>query len=185
MITENIMLNSNKSSLVDTLTDTSNSGYINEFDLKGLDFLTEPNHNKFQTQSALTAKGSGTLGATASDFLLVPPIPKRSREYFNALQKWEGFVTEIEDEVFRSRLVPIIGQGDEQEAEIYISEVTEEDRSMIKVGSVFYWSIGYLERPSGRLRASIIRFRRLPKWTAKEIDEASKRVKNLKELFGE
>lgn len=95
----------------------------------------------------------------------------------------EGYVIDVNEEVFQARLVPIIGQVDEQEAEIYISEVTEEDRSMVKPEAVFYWSIGYLEKLSGRSRKSIIRFRRLPKWTTREIHTAEKRVNDLKDLL--
>jgi hypothetical protein len=151
-------------------------------DLKGVNFLVEPNRHKFHTQSDSKSEGSGTLDA-AGDLLTFPPTPRPLREDFNALQKWEGYVTEVGDDVFQARLIPIMGQGSEQEAEIYITEVSKGDRAMIKPGAVFYWSIGYLEKPSGRIRASVIRFRRLPKWTAKEIEVAENRAKALKELL--
>jgi hypothetical protein len=99
------------------------------------------------------------------------------------LQKWEGYVIDIFEETFLARLVPIEGEGSEQEAEIFIEEVGEEDRAMIVPGAVFYWSIGYLDRPSGRQSTSLIRFQRMPAWTTSEIKAAQKNLSQLKQLF--
>lgn len=105
------------------------------------------------------------------------------RDYFKVLQKWEGYVLEIDNEVFRARLIPISGQEDIQEAEIYLSEVTEEDRDLLEPGAVFYWSIGYLVRPSGTLRASLIRFRRLPAWSEDQLYKAERDAHRWGDLF--
>lgn len=116
--------------------------------------------------------------------VVFPPPLKRPREIFIALQKWEGYVTEVKEDVFCARLIPIVGEGTEQIAEIYIEEVDNPDREMIEPGAVFYWTIGYNDKPSGRQRASIIRFRRLPIWTQSDINAASDRCANLREVLG-
>jgi len=187
MNTESLNLYNTKNSAVNAATTISNETLEvdYEFGIEGLEFLVESTYSKSQTQSNVRDENSGTFDATLviNAFLPFPPPSNPMKEYFNALQKWEGHVTQIGDEVFQARLIPITGQGDEQEAEIHVSEVTEEDRSMLKLGAVFYWSIGYLEKPSGRLRASIIRFRRLPTWTTKDIEMAENRVSVLKELL--
>ena len=114
------------------------------------------------------------------------PVPFSSHSFtdsFKAIQKWEGYVIEVYEETFLARLVPIVGEGSDQEAEIYIEEVDPADRVLIAPGSVFYWSIGYLDKPSGRHRDSYIRFRRLPAWTQRELKAAEEKAKILRELL--
>ncbi len=131
--------------------------------------------------------GNGTSDALRIDlgqFLLsIPPLPDDGREYFRAMQKWEGHVIWVGKDTFSARIEPIVGEGLDQEAEIYVEEVASDDRSLIEPGAVFYWSIGYLDRPSGRLRASVIRFRRLPVWTKRELENAAAKADELRGLL--
>ncbi len=113
---------------------------------------------------------------------VLPPSPylPPTREYSRVVQKWEGHVIEIHEDTFTARLIPISGEGSEQEAEIFIEEVSAEDLSLLKPGAVFYWSIGYHSRPCGsRMNVSVIRFRRLPIWTRREIEDAKSRSKRF------
>jgi hypothetical protein len=106
-----------------------------------------------------------------------------TREQFRTLQKWEGYVIEIGIETFRAKLVPIVGEGSDLEAEIYLEEIGEEDRALLELGAVFYWSIGYLDKPSGRRRESIIRFRRLKTLTKRDLQLVDIKVAELRNLF--
>ncbi|MDS4040444.1 MAG: hypothetical protein RKP20_04630 [Candidatus Competibacter sp.] len=111
--------------------------------------------------------------------------PVRTQSKFTALQKWEGFVLEVSEENFTARLVDLKNKGIEEEAEIYITEVTEEDRPLLKPGAIFYWSIGYLDHYSGqRFNTGMIRFRRLPGFSRQEIDLARKKAQEIRRLFG-
>lgn len=89
--------------------------------------------------------------------------PVRNREEtFVTLQAWEGVVLEVEEEVFQARLTST-DETPDQYAEIYLEEVDQADLRLVKPGAVFYWTIGYLQKPTGTtMRASILRFRRLP-----------------------
>jgi hypothetical protein len=109
----------------------------------------------------------------------IPPI----RETFQAMQKWEGHVIEVGPDTFWARLVRILGEGPDQEAEIFIEEIDRDDRSLIEPGAVFYWSIGYFDRPSGRQRTSVLRFRRLPSWTTQDLMRANAEAERLEGLF--
>jgi len=112
-----------------------------------------------------------------------PPSLDPVRVHFNARQRWEGHVIGAKGDTFTARLLPI-GHGQlEQEAEIPIDEITPDERVFIEPGAVFYWSIGYLERPSGRVRESIIRFRRLPPWTTMERQAALSRSLELRRIL--
>lgn len=150
------------------------------------EFLTEPNLDDVANQT-LRDQGNGndsnTRDTRLGDLPFDLPLPRPPQIFFNALQKWEGVVTEVRQDTFLSRLVPMVGEGSDQEAEIYVEEIDQEDRELIELGAVFYWTIGYLDRPSGRMRASAIRFRRLPVWTRRELQIAKIEAAKLKSLL--
>jgi hypothetical protein len=123
-----------------------------------------------------------SLKVDPSELVLTPPKITPFKEYSKAIQKWEGTVISLVDDTFKAVLRPITGDNIEQEAEIYIEDITPNERTLIEPGSIFYWSIGYLESPSGRKRESIIRFRRLPPWTE---NENKKPPRDLKVYFDE
>jgi hypothetical protein len=137
--------------------------------------LTGANSSGRDITEAIKQNGS-TEGSrlTLRELVLSPPKTAPFREYFKAIQKWEGKVVSLSGDTFRATLSPIVGEELEQEAEIYVQDVTPDERSFIEPGAIFYWSIGYLERPSGRVRESVIRFRRLPMWTDNEVKEAGR-----------
>lgn len=113
----------------------------------------------------------------------IPPMLRPSRTHFNALVKWEGQVISIGDDSFLARLTPLLDSGRVHQAEILLEEIAPEDRFLIQPGAIFYWSIGYLEQPSGRTRQSIIRFRRLPAWTPTELQDARTKSSRLRWLL--
>lgn len=115
-------------------------------------------------------------------FQAAPGLPKVN-EYLLALQKWEGCVTKVGIDTFWATLSMVVGEGTDQDAEIYIEEVDLEDRALIQPGAVFYWTIGYLNRPSGRQRSSVIRFRRLPVWTRQDLATARTKALKFKKIF--
>ncbi len=83
---------------------------------------------------------------------------------YTLLRNWEGYVEEVREDSFTARLLDLNDQEkQDQEAEIYRSEVTDDDQPLLESGAVFYWMLGYRDEPNGqRYRVSEIRFRRLP-----------------------
>jgi hypothetical protein len=149
------------------------------------ELVSETNLDDSNDTSILKSNGSShAFHISAGQLFSLPPLQDVTREYFQAIQKWEGQVTSIGEDSFRAQIRPIVGEGTaDQVAEIYINDVAESDRLLIEPGAIFYWSIGYLDRPSGRLRASILRFRRLPTWTKQEIERAEVKARELRELL--
>ena len=142
--------------------------------------------NADQTQVNCLNGESYTLDVNKVQFLIVPPSLCQAREYFHVKQKWEGYVIEVAQDTFRARLVPIIGEGSDLEAEIYLEDVELPDRTLVEPGAVFYWSIGYIVKPSGnRCRASLIRFRRLPPWAKEKLEAARAEAEKLMSLLDE
>jgi len=140
-----------------------------------LPFLTNPSFYSFSidlseqlNKETAPFKESGT-----------PPIVRLKTDpsvgdQFVSLQKWEGVVIEIKDETFLARLKDLTNEKNpEEEAEFPLEELSPEDRELVAPGAIFYWNIGYLDTRSGqRRRESIIRFRRLPAWSKREIENS-------------
>lgn len=103
--------------------------------------------------------------------------------HFELVQRWEGFVLEVKENSFIARLIDLTEEGPEEEAEFPLEEIYKDDRKLITPGAVFYWNIGYLDSSSGRTRASIVRFRRLPAWTVGEIKEAKREAQRIKKAL--
>jgi hypothetical protein len=82
------------------------------------------------------------------------------------LQRWEGRVDEAADDHFVATLTDLTMAGQEEVAEFDLAEVSAQDRALVVPGAVFYWSVGWRDAVSGqRTRESLLRFRRLPRWT--------------------
>lgn len=125
--------------------------------------------------------------APQRDPMLVAPAPPPIREQFVARQQWEGYVESISADEFFARLVGVIGDRDEVSSAIPMEDVHPEDTDLVQVGAVFYWTIGYYEGPSGRRRSSDVRFRRMPRWSKRDVDrtlrEAKIRAERLRALI--
>jgi hypothetical protein len=91
----------------------------------------------------------------------------------------------VMDNAFLARLIDLTHTGVDEEAEFPIDEISEEDKALITPGAIFYWDIGYHTSYSGqRTRKSLIRFRRLPAWTQKEIEAAQREAERIGKAFG-
>jgi hypothetical protein len=105
------------------------------------------------------------------------------REPYDLKQKWEGYVLEVGQETFRARLTAIAGEPGQHIANIYLAEVDNAEKDLVKPGSIFYWSIGYRDLTSGRRRESFIRFQRLPYRSERDFVAARQRGRELLQLF--
>jgi hypothetical protein len=107
---------------------------------------------------------------------VVNPYPLRdpdlSGDGLNVLALWEGEVLGTDDDLIYARVYPRRGQGVVEDAEIPIDEIAPGDRDAVVSGARFWWAIGYETTRGTRRRVSQIRFRRLPRKTAREMDAA-------------
>ncbi len=110
---------------------------------------------------------------------------EKPSDRFIPLQKWEGVVLEVEPDIFRARLVDLTCPNPPEEVELPRGEVSDSDVDLLRPGGLFYWTIGYLDDRFGqRQRTSRIRFRRLPPWTADELESARREAELLAECIG-
>jgi hypothetical protein len=76
-------------------------------------------------------------------------------------EKWEGSVEDVGKNYFVASLINL-SSGDSATAEIFVEDVSAEDRDLIAPGKLFYWHIGYRSYRSGdQERVSSIKFKRV------------------------
>lgn len=99
---------------------------------------------------------------------------------------WECTVEEVHETEFTAVLRSLRDIRDsEKSAEIPREEVSMDDLELLTPGAVFYWTIGYETSPAGtRRRFSLIKFRRLPAWTEKDLKRVTRTGDELFERFG-
>lgn len=95
---------------------------------------------------------------------------------FESIQKWKGFVTNIKDESFEARLSDLTNGGADEIAEFSIFDISENDRESLKIGKIFYWSIGRKEYLGQIEKTSRIRFQKVIKWDIDLVNKVKSKV---------
>ncbi|WP_131679668.1 hypothetical protein [Metapseudomonas furukawaii] len=99
---------------------------------------------------------------------------------FVAEQEWEGCVTWFDDKQFHAHLLDLTNEGIEEEAVFDIGEISSIHHDLLKEGALFRWSIGYQRQKGGtRSKVSSLVFRRLPAWSARDIERSKKEADDL------
>ncbi len=136
-----------------------------------------------ETSEARPVQDDGTVWPVVAPIRL--PASRQAQPRFDALQKWEGRVLEVGDSTFAAVVVDAVEAGVEEEAEFDLEEVSPGDLDLVEPGAIFYWSIGYRTEPSGeRSRSSVLVFRRLPAWSAKDLSMARSRADHIRDRLG-
>jgi hypothetical protein len=162
--------------------------------VEATDFAPTSQQDLLLRQAARRRRGSLEKGATATPQDILPQaaqieLPRETKPAasFVPLQEWEGYVTDIEADVFRARLVDVTA-GDESETELVelpLADLDPDARSDLKQGAIFRWIIGYqISRDRPRIKGSQIVFRQLPRIQASQlkaaIDRGAERAKKIK-----
>lgn len=115
------------------------------------------------------------------------PAQQRERDRFLVLQKWEGTVRTATRTEFIATLHDLSDPSrPDEEVVLLKDEISDSDLPLLESGAVFYWSIGYrVDEWGSRERVSALRFRRLPVWTRRDLDDIARKVNELKRAFGE
>lgn len=114
------------------------------------------------------------------------PRPPEALRRFELLQQFEGTVRSVSDQEMVVELRDLTSPAmPPEEASFDLREVSDGDRSLLAVGAVFYWSIGYEVTAHGqKKRVSELRFRRWPPWTKREIGAIAADADDLYGFFG-
>lgn len=105
----------------------------------------------------------------------------------NTVQVWEGTVVKVDSGRFIATLIDKTNpENPDSQAVFDQEEVSPADRELIAEGATFYWFLGKLQSQAGQqTNASMIRFRRLPRWSRTAVRRAEERGRELWSLFGE
>ena len=113
---------------------------------------------------------------------MAPPKIKKPEHVQEILQDWEGVVETVEGEIFTARLRDLTSNEPypSETAELPIEDISDDDLELLRVGAVFYLTVGRLIWFNGRQeRFGRIVFRRLPGWTPSTLRRAQKRAERL------
>ena len=102
-------------------------------------------------------------------------------------QEWEGQVTEIRDDEFEARLLDLTAGDvvDREVATIPFEEVGAEDRTLMRVGSIFRWVVGFERSVGGtRRRVSQIVFLDPHRLTERDLERGREWAEWLMEEWG-
>lgn len=134
--------------------------------------------------SIISNKNTSEVGEVSKlEFLALPKESEFTRSsiirnYSRASQKWVGYITSINETSFIARLKDITNGGTDEEAELDFDEISPDDKPLLCLGAVFYWSIGK-EMHNGQIKSeSLIRFKRTP-LQVEEFDQAMDAAESL------
>jgi len=104
---------------------------------------------------------------------------------FSPMQEWEGYVTEIFAESFSAYLIDKTAEKSiaEELMEFSISDLSEDNKDLLKVGAIFRWAIGYQKQHGSKRKVSEVVFRRMPAITKRDIKHAESRVDAITEAL--
>jgi hypothetical protein len=130
--------------------------------------------NSLEAPSAYTAPLS-----VASERQTIRPSP------IEVLAEWNGCVTSVHNagHYFSATLRGIVGRGvkgEEEDATIPISDVSESDKALLQPGNFFRLCVIYEVNPSGQPRRfTQVVFRRLPAYRQHDLDRAAERGREI------
>lgn len=136
-----------------------------------------------EVSSAVSAADE-LAGISADDYITRPiSIANEGAQspQFHVLQKWEGRVLEVHPDSFTAVVLDLGDRKTEEEVEFDLTELSEYDLPLLAPGAVFYWSIGYrVDVNRTKSRSSLIRLRRLPVWSKRDLRQLDDRLAELK-----
>lgn len=98
---------------------------------------------------------------------------------FQVIQKWIGFVENVQEEFFIARLNDLTNRGTDEIVEIRKEDISPEDLQLIVKGGTFFWSIGRAKQRDGQItNQSLIRFRRIP-FDMEKFDDSIDAIKDI------
>jgi hypothetical protein len=101
---------------------------------------------------------------------------KDSQNYSRKTQRWQGHILELKNDnkTFVAKLEDLSNPSSTNEIlEFEVGEVSPDEIELVKVGAIFYWSIGTVMTNGQIKKQSILRFKRVASWTMAEFDSAA------------
>jgi hypothetical protein len=94
-------------------------------------------------------------------------------------QDWIGYVIKIGGDGFEAKLIDKNQPGTYENASFDFKEISNEDKELIKIGAIFYWSVGYADINGQITKISLVRFKRSIEFSESEFDGIMDRADEL------
>lgn len=104
-----------------------------------------------------------------------------------AAKQWEGYISEVQDDMFIATLYDCSGIEPPITAEFEIDTyVSKDEKPLVRKGVSLYWIIGKEVRKRGQVKnGDYIHFKRMPTWKGYDSDTPSDVLDEYKDVFGE
>ena len=135
--------------------------------------LARPPNNSVGKVRVRAPASNDERASEQARYLIPPELSASSEVRVEVRQQWEGAVESIENGEFEAILTDLTDKSRPAEyATFSVDELSDDDRRLLQVGAVFYWTIGYEtdRRDGGRRGFTAVRFRRIPAWSRREVD---------------
>lgn len=105
--------------------------------------------------------------------------PSVAKDHTEFAQTWIGHVTKINKTSFDAKLFDLKQDDTFEIAEFDISDISDDDKELFEIGSIFYWNV-VKDKTRGQIETkSFIRFQRLKPFTEEDVERISDKVNDL------
>lgn len=154
------------------------NGFINDF----FDHISAKielvNSGSIENNSSEARLAKEAYQIDFSKIKLITPKKTKSN-FFEKTQKWIGHIVEINSNGFVAKLEDLSAHGTNEIGEFEMDDVSEEDKILVKLGSAFYWSVGYSNENGQVSKKSFVRFQRILNWDEPYFDRVMDRAESL------
>ena len=148
--------------------------------IEAVRWALQPTDQTFREDTSFFESSAALYRKALRPIWIEPVTPRES--YFSPEQEWEGYVTLVGEGIFTARLLDLTTGDDveEEEADFSIASLSDDNKTLLRVGGIFRWAIGFQRTIDGAKRhASIIVFRRIPAWTTRDFEQAALEAEDL------
>jgi len=99
-------------------------------------------------------------------------IQKGNTDRFMETVSWQGYIESIseKEKAIYGRMRELYKNGTDESVEFDFNDVSDDDKELVKIGAIFYYSIGYALRKGQRIKMAILRFKRNVKFSGLDVD---------------
>ncbi|WP_320041958.1 hypothetical protein [uncultured Desulfobacter sp.] len=98
-------------------------------------------------------------------------------------QKWRGYVTKKNDDYFTAIITDCSTNHPDEEVDLPLEIISPDDLHLVVEGALFDWHIGYEKNSGTTQKYSKILFRRMPRWTISDFEQANELKNKFKEFL--
>jgi hypothetical protein len=140
-------------------SDRNSNSKLNELLLDAIISQIENRNNTFLDEDTVPEIHNNKAIFSLPD-LYPNTTPPRYKNYICNSQDWVCHVTGIYENSFEAKLVDKNDDSTFEIAEFDFDEISNGDLKLLKVGAIFYWSVGYASQNGQITKQSLLRFKR-------------------------